>query len=166
MITPSRLTSGADTLLNVTAAASLFAMMLLTFTDVIMRYLLNRPIRGSLEITELLMVGMIFAGLPLVSVRDEHVAIDTIEQHFPAAVRRALRRLMHVVCAIALTGTGWLMVRKGATLAEFGDTTQQLRIPLAPFVYFMAALIVVTAFVHVYKAFRPGAADGGGTTVV
>jgi len=45
-------------------------MMVLTFVDVVGRYLLNRPLRGAFELTELGLVVLIFAGLPLVSHAD------------------------------------------------------------------------------------------------
>ena len=44
-------------LLVATTAASLFAMMAFTFADVVMRYLFARPVRGGLEVVELLIAG-------------------------------------------------------------------------------------------------------------
>ncbi len=154
-----------DRLLVATAAASLFAMMAFTFADVVLRYVFARPVRGGLEVVELLMVAMIFSGLPLVSRRDEHVTIDTIESRFPDVIKAGLRRVMHIVAAVGLAGASWLMYRKATTLAEFGDKTQLLGVPIAPFVYFMAALLAVTALVHVAKTFLPGEPGGEGASV-
>ena len=53
----------AEALLGVAASAILFAMMLLTTVDVVARYVFNRPLRGAFEVTELLLVVLIFAGL-------------------------------------------------------------------------------------------------------
>jgi TRAP-type C4-dicarboxylate transport system permease small subunit len=165
MPTP-RLARTLDRILVAGTAASLFAMMAFTFADVVLRYLFARPVRGGLEVVELLMVAMIFSALPLVSRRDEHVTIDTIEQHFPEVVKAALRRVMHAIAAAGLAGAGWLMYRKAATLADFGDRTQLLGVPIAPFVYFMAALLVVTALVHFAKTFLPAPPGGEGARVV
>jgi TRAP-type C4-dicarboxylate transport system permease small subunit len=162
----SRLARTLDRLLVATTAASLFAMMAFTFADVVMRYLFARPVRGGLEVVELLMVAMIFSALPLVSRRDEHVTIDTVEQHFPDAVKAGLRRAMHAIAAAGLAGAGWLMYRKAATLAEFGDRTQLLGVPIAPFVYFMAALLAVTALVHLAKTFLAPESGGAGARVL
>ena len=60
-------------MLGIAASALLLMMMVLTFADVVARYLLNRPIRGAFEITELTLLVLIFAGLPLVSHADENV---------------------------------------------------------------------------------------------
>ena len=162
----SRLARTLDRVLVTTAAVSLFALMAFTFADVVLRYVFARPVRGGLEVVELLMVAMIFSGLPLVSRRDEQVTIDTVETHFPDAIRAGLRRVMHMVAAAGLAGAAWLMVRKAATLAEFGDRTQLLGVPIAPFVYFMAVLLAVTALVHFAKAFLPEQSGGEGVSVV
>jgi hypothetical protein len=40
-------------------------------------------------------------------------------------------------------------------MAEYGDTTAQLKLPLAPFVKVMSGLIAVTAFVHALLVLAP-----------
>jgi TRAP-type C4-dicarboxylate transport system permease small subunit len=163
-MTIPRFSRALDRLLVAIAAASLFALMGFTFADVVMRYLFARPVRGGLEVVELLMGAMNFSALPLVSRREEHVTIDTFESRFPDPVRAALRRVMHAVAAAGLAGAAWLMYRKATTLAEFGDKTQLLGVPIAPFVYFMAALLAVTALAHVARTLLPGQADGQGAS--
>ena len=140
-------------LLALLAGALLFAMMLLTFVDVIMRYWFDAPIKGSFEITEMMMAVLIFAGLPLVSRSNQHVAIDTFEGFLPDGLRRVLRVAMQLVCAAALLGMAWLLYGKAQRFAAAGDITQTLKVAIAPFVYLMAALTLVTALVHVANAF-------------
>ena len=160
--TRSPLVRALDAALVAGAAASLAGLMCFTFADVVLRYLFAAPIKGGLEITELLMVGMIFSGLPLVSRRDEHVTIDTVEHRFPAGVRGALRRVMHLICGGALAGSAWLMHGKARTLAEFGDRTQLLAVPIAPFVWFMAVLLAITAVIHLAQTLAPEPGEGEG----
>ncbi len=61
---------------GVLAGLALMGIMVLTFLDVSGRKFLNHSITGSLELTELLMVVVIFGALPLVSERGEHVVFD------------------------------------------------------------------------------------------
>ena len=70
--------------LGLVAAVALFAMMALTFADVIGRKLLGASIPGSLELTELLMLAVIFVALPLTSLHGEHVVFDLLESVLPA----------------------------------------------------------------------------------
>ena len=67
------------------AASALFAIMWLTLIDVSGRKLLSTSVPGSLELTELLMVVVIFAGLPLVSLAGEHVVFDSFDPWLPRA---------------------------------------------------------------------------------
>ena len=135
-------------------------MMVLTFADVVARYLLNWPIRGGFEITELTLLVLIFAGLPLVSRADEHVTMDFIDRILPPRARRPWIRAMHGVCAAIMFFLTWQVWIKATRIASYSDTTDVLRIPVGPFVYFMALMIALTGVVHVFKVFSPGAPRG------
>jgi len=141
-----------DAALGLAASILLFGMMLLTFADVVARYLLNRPIRGAFEITELLLLVLIFAGLPLVSHADEHVTMDFIDHMLPAAPLRVLERAVHVICSAVMFFLTWQIWIKAGRIADYGDTTDVLRIVVAPFVYFMTAMIALTGFIHLVKS--------------
>jgi TRAP-type C4-dicarboxylate transport system permease small subunit len=154
----------ADAVLGIAASALLFCMMVLTFFDVVGRYLLNRPIRGAFELTELALLVLIFAGLPLVSHADEHVTMDFIDRILPGRLRDLWIRAMHAVCAAIMFFLTWQTWIKASRIAGYGDTTDVLRIAVGPFVYFMTAMIALTGLVHVYKMFVPGAARASQAT--
>src|SRR5712691_5124568 len=61
---PSEAAAWLDRVLGAAAAGLLFFLMALTTADVIGRYIFNWPLRGAFEITELLLLTLIFAGLP------------------------------------------------------------------------------------------------------
>jgi TRAP-type C4-dicarboxylate transport system permease small subunit len=149
----TRLDRGMEPLLGVIAGVLLFGMMTLTFVDVVLRYIFNAPLRGSFEITELMLVLLIFAALPLVSRREEHVVMDFLDRYLPVPIYRALRAFEHIVSAAVMTGMGWLLWQRASKLAAYGDTTSVLRIELAPFVYAIALLIFVTALIHLALVF-------------
>jgi len=144
-----------ETLCSVLAALALFAIMWLTLVDVSSRKLISASIPGSLEVTELLMVVVIFAGLPLVSLRGEHVVFDSLDAFMPRGLLRAQRALIDGLCALALAWVGWLMGVKGSQMLEYGDKTQQLGLTLGYFVYLMSALLFVAAAVHVLLMLSP-----------
>jgi TRAP-type C4-dicarboxylate transport system permease small subunit len=148
----------ADAVLGIAASALLFGMMVLTFFDVVGRYLLNRPIRGAFEITELGLVVLIFAGLPLVSHADEHVTMDFIDRILPQRIVHIWIRVMHAICAAIMFFLAWQVWIKANRIASYSDTTDVLRITIGPFVYFMSLMIGLTGIVHVFKMFVPGAA--------
>lgn len=144
-----------STLCGLLAALALFAIMLLTFVDVMGRKFLSASVTGSLELTELLMVVVIFAGLPLVSIKGEHVVFDSLDPWVPATLRRVQQAAVDLLCVALLLGLAWLMWVKAGQMHEYGDTTGQLKLPLSPFVYLMSLLCAVTAAVHALLAWRP-----------
>ena len=148
----------ADAILGIAASIILFLMMLLTFVDVVARYLFNFPLRGGFEVTELMLLVLIFAGLPLVSHADEHVTMDFIDRLLPPAALRRLARAVHALCAALMFFLTWQMWLKARTIGGYGDTTDVIKIPVSPFVYFMAAMIALTGLIHLYKMFAPGEA--------
>lgn len=145
----------ADAVLGVAASILLLGMMVLTFADVVARYLLDRPIRGGFEITELALLVLIFAGLPLVSHADEHVTMDFIDRLLPRRLVFPWIRVMHALCAALMFFLAWQVWIKAGRIHSYGDTTEVLLIRVGPFVYFMAAMIALTGLVHVFKLFAP-----------
>jgi TRAP-type transport system small permease protein len=137
-----------ETTCGLLSGTALFAIMALTFFDVGGRKLLSQSIPGSLELTELLMVVVIFGALPLVSQRGEHVVFDSLDSYLPASVRRFQGILVHALIGVALIGLGYLMFKTGQQFAINGDNTAQLKIDKAPFLYGMGVLSAITGLVH------------------
>lgn len=144
----SKLTLAASTLLSWTVAACMFAMMALTVIDVSGRKLLNAPLRGSVELTELMMLGVVFAGLPLVTQKREHVLFDLLDHVLPKWSIGLMDALADLLCAALLLLTGWRVFLRAGRTAGLGDTTAQLAIPLAGFQYAVSVLIIVAALFH------------------
>ncbi len=140
---------------GILAAVALFGIMALTFFDVLSRKLLSQSITGSLELTELLMVVVIFTALPLVTLRSEHVVFDSLDSYLPAALTRLQRPLVQLLCAAAMLGLAVLMWQLGSQFVVNGETTAQLKISKAPFIYLMAVLCAVCAAAHLMLAAQP-----------
>jgi len=141
----------ADALLGVPASVVLLAMMGLTVVDVVARYRFSRPVRGAFEVTELMLVVLIFAGLPLVSFSDEHAVMDFVDRLLGPRGQGRLQRCVHVVNAAFMFLLTWLMWRKADRIWAYGDATDVLRILYGPFVYFMAITLAFAGVIHLYK---------------
>jgi len=141
-----------EAILGVAASLILLAMMLLTFVDVLARYVLSRPVRGAFEVTELMLLVLIFAGLPLVSFTDEHALMDFVDRLLGPRSQRLLEGLVQAVCAAAMLLLAWLVWLKADRIWAYRDATDVLRIVYGPFVYFMAVAIGLAGLIHLYKA--------------
>jgi TRAP-type C4-dicarboxylate transport system permease small subunit len=141
----------ADALLGVVASVILLAMMFLTVVDVVARYAFNRPLRGAFEVTELMLLVLIFAGLPLVSFSDEHATMDFIDRLLGPRAQRSLEALVQLVNAAFMFLLTWLVWLKADRIWGYRDSTDVLRIVYGPFVYFMAVTLGLAGVIHLYK---------------
>lgn len=140
--------------LNGVAAVVLFCLMLLTCVDVAARFF-GRPVFGGFELTEILLAALIFAGLPLVTLRNDHVTVDL----FDAVTPDWLLRIQHVIaCAIGfmcVAFVAWRLWLRAIHIAAAGETTGQLKIPLAWLSYSMSVLTALTAVSLIVLMLRP-----------
>jgi TRAP-type C4-dicarboxylate transport system permease small subunit len=154
-----------EAVLGFTSAAVLFLMMFVTAVDVVGRYVFNKPLNGGFEVTEMMLAALIYCGLPLVSKRREHIVIDTFDPLMSARVKRTLDVLAELVCSLTLGGIGYLIFRRAARVAEYGDTTNVLKLPLAPVAYVMGTMIIVACLIHLSLIFVPHGEDDGKSIV-
>lgn len=138
---------------GVMAAMALFSIMWLTVVDVVGRKFFDHSVPGGLELTEMLMVVVIFAALPLVSWRSEHVVFDTLDAVIPDWLRGLQARLIHLICAGVFAFLGRLMVMRAERFEEYGDTTVHLALSIAPVAWLMAVLLVLTGIAHLMLLF-------------
>ena len=143
-----------EVLLGIAASAILMGMMLLTFVDVVARYVFSRPLRGAFEVTELMLLVLIFAGLPLVSFTDEHAVMDFVDRVFSPRGLMLTQRLVQAVSAAFMFLLGWLTWLKADRIWAYRDSTDVLRIVYGPFVYFMALTLFLAGIIHLYKVVR------------
>ncbi|MDO8887786.1 MAG: TRAP transporter small permease subunit [Hydrogenophaga sp.] len=135
------------------AAMALFSLMWLTLVDVTGRKFFSNSVPGGLEITEILMVIVIFGALPMVSWRGEHVVFDTLDSFIPDWLRDIQARVVHLICAATFGWLGRLMLLRAERFAEYGDTTVHLQLSIAPVAWLMAALLLLTGLVHLLFVF-------------
>jgi TRAP-type transport system small permease protein len=135
------------------SATALFAIMWLTLVDVTGRRFFSQSVPGGLEMTEILMVVVIFGALPLVSWRGEHVVFDSLDAFVPPWLKSAQARVVHLICAGVFGFLAYLMTLRADRFAEYGDTTVYLKLSIAPVAWLMAALLLLTALVHLLFVF-------------
>ena len=128
----------------------LMAMMVLTFIDVVGRYLFSAPLAGAKEVTELLMGFLVFAAAPIVTADRAHITTALFEA---VLSRRAVlwrNAAIALVVALAWAVLAWRLWVQAGMIHALNTGTQLIGVPVAPLVYFMAiaagacALIVLT----------------------
>jgi TRAP-type transport system small permease protein len=151
----SRLDRAVAAALGLLAAALLFGLMALTCADVVGRYFLNKPVPGGFEMTELLLAALIFAGLPLVTLRSEHVMVDLLDPVTPDWLFRIQHVLATLLGAACTAYLAWRLALRAEELATRGETTSQLGFPIAWLAWAMGVLMALTALALVVVMLRP-----------
>ncbi len=134
------------------AAAVLVGMALLTLADVLGRNLMRAPVPGATELTEIGLVIVTFLLYPMIAFRQRHITVDLFDHIMGTLVRRILDTAANLLGAAVFAGIGWQLWKQAARVAQYGDVTAYLRIPLGPVVTFMAVLSALTAIGFVLAA--------------
>lgn len=132
----ARLLAPADRFSSLLSAAGMAVFMLmvaLTFADVFLRYLFGRSVPGTVELTELLMVIVVFSSIAATQWQKSHVTMDILTSRLRKPARALLETvtgLWSIVIALLCAWTTWRYGLKTSSV------TLVLRIPLWPFIYF------------------------------
>lgn len=138
---------------------SLAAMMLLTTADVIGRYFFNAPVLGAYEITEYLMLIMVFSFLALAQSAKVHINVDIVYNHLPTRLRPILERFNHLVCLLMMILVTWMGVQRVLDLKKTGEASVLLKIPDYPFAIFLVIGSLAFCIEFFKDVFRPTRTD-------
>ena len=140
---PERASGWLETL----GALALFAMMTITFFDIAGRFLLHRPLPGSTDLVQVLLLLTAGCTLPAVTWRGEHLSIGLFDGARSTPLERGRRAMVAIVVALTFAALAVLLWRYAGDTARNGDVIGYLRLPVAPFVYALSVLCLVAALV-------------------
>ena len=130
---------------NVIAAATLFSLMLFTCFDVVGRYVFNSPLTGATELTEIAIAIIVFSSLPVISWRNEHIAVDMLDRFVKGRWHIAQLFLVNNICAIALLFLGQRIYVLADRSLGYGELSEYLEIPTGYVSGFIAIMCWITA---------------------
>ena len=135
------------TAINYIGIVALFGIMVFTSTNVFLRYVLHKPITGSFDITELLMVIMIACSFAFTAMEKGHVNVNLIVSKFPLWMQRNIDMTGKIVVIGVLIFFSWQTALQGELSrikhVEAGPTG----ILIFPFYYLLALGFVLMAIV-------------------
>lgn len=137
--------------------AVLFLMMLLTITDVVLRKTLSQSILGTVEITEFMLVIVIFFALANTEIINGHVKVDLVMSRFSGRVQGFVDMITQFVCFILSVLITWSTLIYSEEMRASAEVTQDLWIPIYPFIYVVAlgsAVLALTLLIKFFLALR------------
>ena len=111
--------------------------MCLTITDVAGRYLFNRPVLGAFELTEFLVLVLIFSFLAYAQAHKAHINVDLFMMFLPEKFRKLIEIFNHIACLAIMILITWTGFEKAIEVMEAGEASPNLDLPNYPFVFFL-----------------------------
>jgi len=130
----------------------LFIMMLMTMADVLLRKFSNLSILGTVELTELMMIIVVFSSLAECQVGDGHIKVDLVLKRFSPKVQSIFDVFTQFVCFALFSMMSLAIWQHANRMKEWGEVTIDLALPLYPFIYVAVIGCALLAFVLLIKA--------------
>jgi TRAP-type C4-dicarboxylate transport system permease small subunit len=124
------LLDGLTRVLHYVSGALIVGLMLMTVAHILGRWLFNTPFRGSVELTEIGMVAIVFLGLAYAQVQGDHIRVDLLYEKLGARLKTAARLFAELVTLAVVLLVGWQLVSYTDSLAASGRETSALGISL------------------------------------
>lgn len=152
------LTNFLHGLIKVFGSVVLAALMLMTFTDVTLRYVFSNPILGSNEITQFLLGAAVFCGLAIVSGERSHIVVTLFEPILLRRIPLIYRWTEILTNLIGICAVFFLVVRYTIFIFEQHGVTEIREWPW----WWLGTVLSVLSFFAVLLAIRAISAPIGG----
>ncbi len=147
------LLNGIVYLLEVVSCITLLCMMLLTFVDVVGRYVLGSPIFGATEMISALLAYVIFLGLGIANARDKHVFVELFDHQVRRLAPRTYDCAVRGFSVLAMCLIAYVLFDQARDAAHFNSRTIVLEWPLAVISGLVAALAALSVVTQVLGLF-------------
>ncbi len=136
------------------ASVTLALMMFLTALDVALRYLLNRPIPGGLELVEYMMAMVIPFAVTITAYRKAHIGVDLVMDRFSLTTRSYVACVTSALEFVLFALITWQGIAHIVEQYHSGLTSAVLLIPHYPFVASLAVafgLLTLISLMHLFE---------------
>jgi len=107
-------------------------MVLLTVAQVLLRKLFSSSILGTIEMTELMMIVIVFLAFAQTELDDGHIRIDILMKNLSKRVRKSVDVVTQFICSVIFGIMTYAAFIYALDVMESGEVTMDLRIPIYP----------------------------------
>lgn len=134
-------------------AALLLAMIILVFTNVVLRYGFDSGLRQSVELSRLGLVWLVMLGAAIALRQDDHLAVTEVSDTLLPKWVPFLRRAAYLVILTAALMLFWGAYRQ--MNANWGNISQLTGLPSALFYLAGVVSAVLMIFIAAVRVFSP-----------
>jgi TRAP-type C4-dicarboxylate transport system permease small subunit len=120
------------------AMVILFLLMVLGASQVIGRYVFNRPIAAVLELSQIMQAMMVFLAWAYTTAERSHVRVEILARRFSPRLQAVLEFVIAMVGTALFSLIAWQAAEKAVFYWESNMEVDVLFIPLAPFQLFLS----------------------------
>ena len=141
-------------IINGVGICLIMAMMFLTVSDVLLRYLFNHPIPGSYEVIKFMMLIVVFYGLAYTAMKRGHISIDLLLTRLPDRAQALINTITWALSFGLFCLVTWRSLLLTKTMWQRGDVSTDLLFPIAPILLFAAVGLVALCLVLLGNLFN------------
>ncbi|MEN1761968.1 TRAP transporter small permease [Anoxynatronum sibiricum] len=140
----------------------IFGTMMLTVFDVLGRFIFNKPIAGTFELTRIGLAMIVFPALGVAQLEKENIGITIVYDRLGLTVRKVLDVLIAVVSLVLFSIVFWQMIKHAQRIQASGLITSVLRMPVHPWILagaagvFVLVLVLIIDFIETIQALKGG----------
>ena len=121
----------------------IFLLMLLTVTDVVLRKLFSKGVLGTLEISEFMMVAIVFFSLAEGELKDRNVNVDLVIQKLPWKSRVIIDAIVKTLGFVLYCFITVAVFFYAQSMRSSGEVSMDLWLPKYPIIYIVAATLIL-----------------------
>lgn len=111
------------------ASAALFTLTIITFIGVIFRYVIFRSIPWAMELSQLLLMWMVYFGTAAVSYNNDHIVADALGNFLGERGKKIRQLISNIVIFIIMTLAVVMMIPYTINLASRRAVSAAMSIP-------------------------------------
>jgi TRAP-type C4-dicarboxylate transport system permease small subunit len=139
-------------LLTLAGALALAVMVLWTMIDIGARLAFNKPLHGTLDLVEVMLVLVAFLALPECFRRDEQIKVDLFDTMLRPRTLAAMRLAGEIATLAFLVLLAATLIQPLADAYRFGDQKPDLPVPIFLLLLAIELALVVSVFVVLGRA--------------
>jgi TRAP-type C4-dicarboxylate transport system permease small subunit len=143
-----------DGMLAFVSGVALVSMVLLTCSNIFMRYMWSIPISGTFELMGFFGAVVTTFALGYTQRFRMHIAVTVLVDRFSSKTKTALTVLNDLLCMTFFVLVGWQTILMSNNFVEQGEVTETLQIVFYPFTYAVALGCLVLALVFLTQALQ------------
>jgi TRAP-type C4-dicarboxylate transport system permease small subunit len=136
------------------SALALAAMLLLVCASVTMRYLFNRPIPDTFDLSRMFLGVAVFWGIAAACVRDDHIRGDLLQGALRPPLKNFVNAFAQILVLVFIGLLAWKLWAKTWDVARTNQETAELRWKIWPFYLIAWSALVLTLAGTVFQIVR------------